>query len=91
VATSLEDRPSSTTFRSTPRSAALSDDDERQEYAFHEPNRAKARAGVPEASRMSMGRSGLCCFNVGYVDKTNCLGVKKSDMLTGACGGGGLT
>jgi hypothetical protein len=47
VATSLEDRPSSTIFRSTPCSAALSDDDERQENAVHEPNRAKARAGVP--------------------------------------------
>ena len=37
------------------------------------PNRAKARAGVPWASRMSMGKSGLCCFKVGYVDTTNCL------------------
>ena len=34
VVTSLEDRPSSTTFRSTPRSAALSDDDGRQEKWF---------------------------------------------------------
>ena len=53
-----------------------------------EPNRAKARAGVPWASRISMGRSGLCCFIVGYVDRTNCLWVVVRN-LTRICGGGG--
>jgi hypothetical protein len=37
---------------------------------------------------MSMGRSGLCCFNVGYVDKTNCLWVKVGHVDWEACGGG---
>lgn len=88
MATSLEDRPSSATFLSTPRSATVSSELARGSYMDDEPNRAKARAGVPWASRMSMGRSGLCCFIVGYVERTNCLWavVRK---LTGICGCGG--
>jgi hypothetical protein len=44
-----------------------------KERVDDEPNRAKARAGVPWASRLSMGRSGLCCFSESYVDRTNYL------------------
>jgi hypothetical protein len=47
VATSLEDSPSSTTFRSTPRSADASEPQRRPENTDNGPNRAKARAGVP--------------------------------------------
>jgi len=36
-------------------------------------NRANTRAGVPFASRIMMGKSGLCCFSTGYVDAMNCL------------------
>jgi hypothetical protein len=47
VATSLEDNPSRVTFRSTPRSVIFSGYDRWQEFVHDEPNRAKARAGVP--------------------------------------------
>ena len=30
----------------------------------------------------------MCCFNVGYVDKTNCLWVKVGHVDWEACGGG---
>jgi hypothetical protein len=42
------------------------------------PNRAKIRAGVPRASRMRTGRSGLDFLMAGYAAWINCLG---------ACGG----
>lgn len=37
------------------------------------PYLAKTLAGVPFASRINMGRSGLCCLIMGYVDEMNCL------------------
>jgi len=35
-------------------------------------NRANTRAGVPVASRISTGRSGLCFLIVGYFERMNC-------------------
>ena len=40
----------------------------------HAPNLANTLAGVSLASRMRMGRSGLCCLIVWYFDRMNCLG-----------------
>lgn len=37
------------------------------------PNRANTLAGVPVASRMRIGKSGLCSFSTGYVEEMNCL------------------
>lgn len=37
------------------------------------PNRANTLAGVPFASRIRIGKSGLCCFRTGYVEVMNCL------------------
>lgn len=55
AATSDDERSSSSTCFSTPRS-----------------KRANIRAGVPFASRIMTGRSGLCFLMTGYVDKMNC-------------------
>jgi len=43
---------------------------------LHAPNLANTLAGVPLASRINTGRSGLCCLIVGYFDTTNCLPIK---------------
>jgi hypothetical protein len=47
VATSLLERPSSMILRSTPRSVMYQKRRVRRENVANEPNRAKARAGVP--------------------------------------------
>lgn len=41
------------------------------------PKRANTRAGVPVASRISIGRSGLCFLIVGYFERMNCLSRNK--------------
>ena len=39
----------------------------------HAPNLANTLAGVPVASLIRTGKSGLCFFMTGYVDRINCL------------------
>lgn len=39
----------------------------------HAPNLANTRAGVPDASRISTGKSGLCCLITGYCESMNSL------------------
>ena len=46
------------------------------------PNRAKTRAGVPDASRIRTGRSELCCLIAGYRERINSLNSYQQDQLT---------
>lgn len=74
--TSEDERLSSSTCFSTPRSA--NNHQHSHQHAGAEghgnaPKRANTRAGVPVASLISMGRSGLCFLMTGYSDTTNWL------------------
>jgi hypothetical protein len=77
ASTCSADSPSSSTCLSTPLSGfdkqIISGLRGHLEHQKHSPKRAKALAGVPWASRMRTGRSGLFFLMTGYAERMKCL------------------
>jgi hypothetical protein len=87
VATSLEDRPSSTTFRSTPRSAALLDDDGRAGVCGQRTKPSKSPCWCSLSFPYEYGEVWIVLLQRWVRGQDELSVGQKSDMLTGSCGG----